>query len=272
MNIRKQLTIASVAILSALFVSSCSKDGKSQVASKAGKATMKFNLTDAPASYDAVNIDIQEVRVHISNSPDTTVSNGWITMQNIQPGIYNLLDFQNGLDTLIASGTVPAGTVSQIRLILGPNNEVVVNGVPEPLKTPSAQQSGLKLQVNYNLQAGVVYEFWLDFDASRSIVAKGNGGYNLKPVIRVFTKQSEGSIDGYVSPVAAHSSVLAYNVAGDSATAMSDTVSGYFLISGLNPNTYTVEFDPIAPYTPTDTMGVNVLSGAVTHLDTIAIQ
>src|SRR5690606_25455763 len=189
-----------------------------------------------------------------------------------QPGIYNLLDFQNGLDTLIASGDVPAGKVSQIRLILGPNNEVVVNGVPEPLKTPSAQQSGLKLQVNYILQPGIVYEFWLDFDAQRSIVAKGNGGYNLKPVIRVFTKNTTGSIDGYISPVAAHSSVLAYNAAGDSASAMSDTITGYFLLSGLNPAAYTVEFDPISPYLPKDTMGINVTAGVVTHLDSIAIQ
>lgn len=269
MNMKNRMRIAGLLLLSALLISSCKKDDDDDV--KVGSSTMKFNLTDAPASYDAVYIDVQEVEVHVSNTGDPNYD-GWKTMTNIQPGIYNLLDFQNGLDTLIASGNVPSGRVSQIRLILGTNNEVVVNGVTEPLKTPSAQQSGLKLQVNYNLQSGVVYEFWLDFDASRSIVEKGNGNYSLKPVIRVFTKTTTGSIDGYVSPVSASSTVLGYNAAGDSASTISDPNTGYFLLSGLNPATYTVEFDPIAPYVATDTMGVNVVVGAVTHLDTVQIQ
>lgn len=267
MNIRNNMKIAGLLILSCLFIAACNKDDDKKV----GTSTMKFNLTDAPAAYDAVYIDVQEVEVHVSNTGDPNLD-GWKTMTNIQPGIYNLLDFQNGLDTLIASGNVPSGRVSQIRLILGANNEVVVNGVTEPLKTPSAQQSGLKLQVNYTLQSGIVYEFWLDFDASRSIVVKGNGDYSLKPVIRVFTKTSTGSIDGYVSPVSAYSGVLGYNAAGDSASTLSDPNTGYFLLSGLNPASYTVEFDPVAPFTPTDTMGINVSTGVVTHLDTISIQ
>lgn len=267
---KKRIAIAGLVMLSGLLIiSSCKKDKDDDV--NVGTSTMKFNLTDAPALYDAVHIDVQEVEVHVSNTGDPNLD-GWKTITNIQPGVYNLLDFQNGLDTLIASGDVPSGTISQIRLILGPNNDVVVNGVAEPLKTPSAQQSGLKLQVNYTLQAGVVYEFWLDFDASRSIVAKGNGTYSLKPVIRVFTKTSTGSIDGYVSPISASSGVLAYNTAGDSAASISDPNTGYFLLSGLNPATYTVEFDPVAPFSPIDTMGINVVVGAVTHLDTISIQ
>ena len=47
------------------------------------------------------------------------------------------------------------GTLGQIRLVLGPDNFVVLNDgiddnadVPIPLSTPSAQQSGLKLNVN----------------------------------------------------------------------------------------------------------------------------
>lgn len=261
--------MAGLAVFATLLISACNKDNNATNTS--GQATMKFNLTDAPALYDAVNIDIQEVEVHVSNTGDPN-NEGWIAMTNIQPGIYNLLDFTNGLDTLIAYGDVPAGKVSQIRLILGTQNSVVVNGVSKELKTPSAQQSGLKLKVNYTLEAGIVYEFWLDFDASRSIVVKGNGGYSLKPVIRVFTTSTTGSIDGYISPVAASSAVLAYNVAGDSASAISNSNTGYFLLSGLNPSTYTVEFDPIAPYTARDTMGINVTTGVVTHLDTISIK
>lgn len=240
----------------------CKDDDKSST--NDGKATMKFRLTDAPAVYDAVLIDIEDVEVHSESS-------GWVSLKTVKPGIYNLLDFRNGLDTLFAQGEVPAGKVSQIRLILGSDNSVVLNGISSPLKTPSAQQSGLKLQVNYTLEAGVVYEFWLDFDASRSIVVKGNGDFSLKPVIRVFTKSSTGSIDGYVSPISAQSNILAYS-GNDSASAISDASTGYFLLSGLNPATYTVEFDPISPFAVRDTMGISVTAGKVTHLDTVMIR
>jgi len=271
MKIRKHLKLAGFSLCAVLFFTACSDDADiSSNSNERGKATMRFNLTDAPAGYDAVYIDVQEVRVHAATQD--TAESGWITMDNVQPGIYNLLDFRNGLDTLIAYGDVPAGKISQIRLILGAQNSVVINGVSENLKTPSAQQSGLKLQVNYRLEPGLKYEFWIDFDASRSIVERGNGDYNLKPVIRVYTASTTGSIDGIITPATAHSSVLAYNSAGDSAMAIGDTASGYFLISGLTPDNYTVEFDPVAPFAPEDTTGIMVSAGMVTHLDSVRLN
>ncbi len=43
------------------------------------------------------------------------------------------------------------------------------------MKTPSAQQSGLKLNVHEEFLQGVAYEYIIDFDAARSIVKTGNG-------------------------------------------------------------------------------------------------
>ncbi len=248
-------------IVSFLAATACDKDDDNNVTE--GKATMRMHLTDAPAAYDAVYVDVQEIEVHSDNG-------GWVTLTNIKPGIYNLLDFRNGLDTLIAVGEVPSGKISQIRLILGPNNSVVENGITHSLKTPSAQQSGLKLNVNYTLQPGLVYEFWLDFDASRSIVAKGNGDFNLKPVIKVFTKNTTGSIEGFVDPSASSPVVIAYNTAGDTATAFANS-NGYFLLGGLSPSSYTVDFDPIAPYNFKQVTGVAVTVGNVTDMGTIII-
>jgi len=127
-------------------------------------------MTDAPGPYTAVNVDIQGVEV---------TTNGSITMLNVNPGVYNLIDFSNGVDTLIATGNLVAERVQQIRLILGPNNSVEIGGITYPLSTPSAQQSGLKLQVHQTLQAGVAYYVLLDFDANQSIVDQGNGTYSL---------------------------------------------------------------------------------------------
>lgn len=248
-------------IVSLLAVTACDKDDDNNTTE--GNATMKIHLTDAPAAYDAVYIDVQEIEVHSDNG-------GWVTLANITPGIYNLLDFRNGLDTLIAVGEVPPGKISQIRLILGLNNSLVENGITHSLNTPSAQQSGLKLNVNYTLQPGLVYDFWLDFDASRSIVARGNGEFNLKPVIRVFTKNTTGSIEGLVSPIASSPTVIAYNAAGDTATAMANS-NGYFLLGGLPAASYTVDFDPVAPYQFKQVNSVAVNVGVVTDMGTVII-
>ncbi len=269
---KKTLILGLVMLLSLGFMASCSKEdnGNDKGNGNDQKATVRFNLTDAPADYDAVLIEIVEVRVHVGDDDDPNDNGpGWVTLdEDFHPGIYDLLELQNGLDTVLAEDDVPAGKLSQIRLILGDENSVVINGISHDLKTPSAQQSGLKLKVNYELEPGLYYEFWLDFDASRSIVEKGNGDYNLKPVIRVFTKNTTGAIDGYVDPVNAQPTVLVYD-ADDTASAIADKTTGYYLLSGLDAGSYTVEAIPVAPFSNQTKNGVGVTVGTVTRMDTI---
>src|SRR6188474_3817123 len=87
-------------------------------------ARLDVRLTDAPGDYQEVNIDIQGVEVH---TEDGSQNSGWTTL-DAQNGVYNILELTNGLDTLLASTELPPGKVSQIRLILGDNNTVVVDG------------------------------------------------------------------------------------------------------------------------------------------------
>lgn len=265
MKYSKQLFSAALAV--SVILASCSEEATSGNQMNSGNSTIQFNLTDAPGAYDAVYIDIREVRVHVSDDGDTTKQSGWITLTNVNPGIYNLLDFQNGTDTLLATDEVPSGKISQVRLILGPDNTVVKDGVSNSLKTPSAQQSGLKLLVNETLTPGVLYSFTIDFDASRSIVETGNGKFLLKPVIRVFTTATSGAIKGYVNPSNGSSSIWAYN-STDTATAIADTNNGYFFIGGLPAGTYEVEFDAISPYKDTTLTGISVNNGVVVDTDT----
>src|SRR5579872_6881207 len=85
-----------------------------------GNATLEVHLTDAPGNYDAVYIDVEKVEVNVSS--DTGTGSGWQTVTMLRPGVYNLLDFRNGIDTVLASSSFPAGTLSQMRLTLGSNN------------------------------------------------------------------------------------------------------------------------------------------------------
>jgi hypothetical protein len=87
------------------------------------------------------------------------------------------------VDTLLATGTVQTGTVKEIRLILGSNNTVVVNGVTFPLTIPSGSESGLKIKVSKKLNA-TLETLIIDFDAALSIKQEANG-YKLRPVLKI---------------------------------------------------------------------------------------
>jgi hypothetical protein len=217
-------------------------------------------LTDAPGPYTAVNIDLQGIEL---------TGNGNTVMLNTVPGIYNLLNFANGVDTLIATGDLEIERVQQIRLILGPNNSLVVGGVTHSLAIPSGSESGLKLQVHQELQAGVAYGVLLDFDANQSIVEEGNGSYHLKPVIRTIETALSGSIKGKLSKPGVPASITA--TSGSNAYSSIPNAAGDFIIRGVPAGTYTVNVVPAAPNNSVNINSVNVTTGNTTMLGTINI-
>jgi hypothetical protein len=247
--------VALIGMLSLVFAS-CSNDGN---------ARLEVRMTDAPGDFEEVNIDIQEVQVNTGDE-----NSGWQSL-TIDPGVYNILELTNGVDTLLGAITLPAGRVQQIRLVLGNDNSVVVDGQTYPLSTPSAQQSGLKLNINVTLVEGVTYTMLLDFDAAASIVEQGNGSYSLKPVIRVISEATSGSIIGTVTPLDATPAVFV--IAGTDTVGSAFTNElGKFMVQGLDAGTYTVSLVPSAGYTTIDKTNVVVTVGAATNLGTITFE
>lgn len=227
------------------------------------RALLKVRLTDAPADYQQVLIDIQGIEINAS--ADDTES-GWTSLP-INAGIYNLLDFRNGMDTLLADVALPAGRISQMRLILGSNNQIKVNEVFYPLSTPSGQQSGLKFNVQVELTEGATYLLWIDFDAARSVVEKGNGTFSLKPVIRTFTQATSGSIKGLISPTAAMPLIQAI-ANGDTISTIAEA-DGKYLLRGVPQGSYKVVFKPTANYLEKTIEEVSVTTGVITYMGTI---
>ncbi len=227
-------------------------------------ARLNVRLTDAPGDYEEVNIDIKSVEINSGEG-----NSGW-TILDVKSGVYNILKLTNGLDTLLASAELPAGRISQIRLILGNNNSVKVGGITKPISTPSAQQSGLKLNLQAVLTEGITYTITLDFDAARSIVRKGNGGYNLKPVIRALETATTGAIKGMVTPLEASPAVFAISGSDTVATAYTDA-TGKFMLRAIPAGTYTISFDPKTGYVSQQKENVSVTLGSVTDLGTVTI-
>ncbi len=236
-----------------------------------GSGMTKFNvyLTDAPGEYEEVLIDIQEVKVHVDVDDST---GGWQDIDNVNVGVYNLLDFTNNLDTLLASEELPAGSISQMRLVLGENNRVKKDGEYYDLKTPSAQQSGLKFNIHADLEEDIEYDIWIDFDANKSIVETGNGKYILKPVIRTYTKATSGAIEGVVSPLAARPYVMAISSGSDTVSTVTDSINGYFMLKGLLEGEYTVKFEFDSVYKEKTVENVSVSLGVVTDMGTVEIE
>ena len=249
----KKIILFAVAILSIGFTA-CNKDS--------GTVTrLNVKMTDAPGAYDAIYLNIKEVRV-LSAGGESTLAVG------SRP--FDILRFRLGKDTLLASQDVPSGRLQEIRLVLNPTgNTVVIDGVTHDLTTPSGQTSGIKLKVQEELVAGVAYTLLLDFDAAKSIVQTGNGKYILKPVIRAVTQAVSGVLTGMVNPVT--SSPKVYAIAGTDTVGTVTDASGKFYFPGLEAGTYKVNFSPLSPFVSKTIDNVVITKGSTTDLGIITI-
>ncbi|MGE5107155.1 MAG: DUF4382 domain-containing protein, partial [Sphingobacteriales bacterium] len=159
-NIKTLLTLVVFFFLILLLVVSCKKDASSEFSS-ATKNKLSVFITDNPVIFQNVFIDIQKLEVKVDTC--STVSNTsdedddhegdddhhgdgdqnhgertddscyvWQTLE-INPAVYDLLKFRNGVDTLLASGLIPKGKIKAIRLTLGNQNSVVIDNVSYPL-------------------------------------------------------------------------------------------------------------------------------------------
>lgn len=206
------------------------------------KQTVGFYLTDAPADQGilAVNVDVQAIRYSVNAEEEGEGS--WVDLP-ISPAVINLLDFSNGKDTLLSNIELETGMkIHQVRLILGDNNTIMLSDSSIlPIQTPSAQQSGLKLNVQSNAEVTSGYKVVIDFDASRSIVFKGNGEYLLKPVIRAYITANSSKIYGTLLPADVATRIFTTNTAGDTIATVSDTLlNNLFVLHGLYSGTYDI--------------------------------
>jgi len=260
---RKTLLTLSMLTLSVTLFFACSKRESS---TETTKPHLQVYLTDDPANYDEVVIDVRDVKINYSG--DT--ANGWKSLSQVNVRPYDILKLTNGKDTLLGQTDLDSGRIEQIRLILGPNSYVKVNGQTYPLETPSAQQSGLKINLHQDVNAGILYKLLLDFDAARSIVRTGNGKYMLKPVIRATMQAQGGSVKGYVLPNTFNTSVFA--IQGVDTVAGTMTSAGSYSIQGLNAGTYTLAFAPgDTTYKSQSKTGVMVSNNTVTTVDTVRL-
>ena len=262
---------------------SCSDDNDS-VNNEEGTAQVAVKLTDAPGDFEEVNVEVVDVLIKMDSETtvegdtetdtETGEEDGWVSLGEMEPQTINLLELTGGVTQLLGETELPAGNLQEMRLVLGDNNTVKLHGSDSKilLDTPSAQQSGLKVQVNHELMADTYYTFILDFDVEQSVVNQGNGGYSLKPVLRLAVEEDAGSIAGTVTP--STDPVLVEAQSAEVNASAYVNAEGKFQLHGLEPGTYLITVTP-AEGTGLEVKTINnveVKQGEVTELEAIILD
>jgi Domain of unknown function (DUF4382)/Carboxypeptidase regulatory-like domain len=233
-------------LAAALALAACGGGGGGGAAGGGSVATgtLQMAMTDAPSCYQSVVVNVAKVRVHMSD--DTATGDNDKEWQDIVPAgapvAIDLLNLTNGQLAALGRTTVPAGKYHQVRLVLANTGNTVtpIGGTPQPLKTPSGQESGLKLKVNFDVAANQVNDVLLDFDACKSVVQTGSGAFILKPVVRLSAKPNAG-IQGFLTTtLTLGSTTVSAQQNGNVVRSTVPDSSGKFTLAYLPTGTYTV--------------------------------
>jgi hypothetical protein len=214
----------------------------------------------------------------------------WMVISN-QSREFNLLDLRNGHTDLLADTLIPAGTYTQMRLIVT-EGQIKLKAVEEPfrLTVPSGAQTGIKLHFTFAVEPGEETTLLLDVDMSKLYQPIPGGhiddpstirNFHFKPSVamRLINLLESGSIAGTVTAVLETGSqplegvsVTAY-VGSDEVTSTSTEADGFYLLGGLPTGDYRVEFsatgyndaqvDPVAVVAGQTTAGIDVVMTAV---------
>ncbi|MEN2280709.1 DUF4382 domain-containing protein [Algoriphagus sp. SE2] len=273
----KNTVIYSMLLAMMLFAASCSNESETPIG---GKSSVNFYLVDAPGDFDEVWVEVLAVRVKVdddSMDDDDTQDDddnefNWVEIPYDDSSPYvNLMSLTGENSLFLGSEDFPEGEIDQLRLVLGDDNYVVKDGVRSDLKTPSAQQSGLKIKVDEDIQGGMSYNLVIDFDVAKSIVVAGNSGnIILKPVLRAYLEEAASGIQGQVFPTEAQPISVNAQKGDDSYNTFVDE-NGNFKILGMDDGVYTLTFTPIEGYQVLIVDNVLVEEGIVKNLDPITL-
>jgi hypothetical protein len=245
---------------------------------KSETARIQLKLVDEPGDYEQVNIEIIDIQYRSTEEEENWQS---FTPESGYPVNVDITELIAGNSLLLTDEVVPVGLLKQVRLVLGDNNTLKIEGEDDliPLDTPSAQQSGLKLNLDKELEAGFVYSFLLDWNVQKSIVKAGNSGkYILKPVIKVNAEVNSGSISGKVveiiedieTPIA-NQLIEVYTTEGDLVKDTLTNENGDFVIQGLEAGGYIIKIMKES-YIAYESLEVNVEVGNVESVGTIILE
>lgn len=268
LNVMKKLALMLCALVM-IGLNSCNDSNEDPSGTS---AKVNFYLVDAPGDFDEVWIEILALRVLMNDDSEEEESE-WTEIPYDESDRYlDLLSLVGENSAFLGTEILPEGEIQQLRVILGEDNFVIKDGERFELKTPSAQQSGLKFRVDEPIQGGQEYGLVIDFDVEKSIVSAGNSGnIILKPVLRAFIEETATGIQGQVLPLEAQEIFVLASGEGKEYNTKTDE-NGVFKILGIADGIYKLEITPNESYQPMMIENVEVVDGAIEVLEPIVLE
>jgi hypothetical protein len=241
----KKLTFLAVAL--AFLVVGCSKDDVGPNGNDtAEKGTFTVAMTDSPADYEALDVEILKIEAYLQGE-------GWVTLEN-EAATYSVLELNNGVQTTIASQTkaeTKTGVYTMLKLTFGSNNRLQLNEAATLELGPLYVHTNGLLDLRFEGEKEVIIEVdeevssktgasvLLDFNVASSI-KKDVQDYVIDPVIAEI-KNTQTGVRGQVQG-AASAMVEVSNESGTFSTYIN--AEGEFLLRGMDEGTYTLTCIP----------------------------
>tara|TARA_R110002153_G_scaffold19243_5_gene66577 strand:- start:6336 stop:7229 length:894 start_codon:yes stop_codon:yes gene_type:complete len=262
---------------------------------------LSVNLTDAPFPHDLVaeanvtifKIDarykgdmniISEVEDNSDSSMITEEKSSFVVLMEDEMEV-NLLELTNGVTKNLVDLDVPVGIYDLVRVYVKGVNVVLTDGSTFDLKVPSGEQTGIKIFIKPGLvvEGGLSADLLLDFDVSKSFVAKGGGsnfenitGFNFKPVIKACNMSTAGTLSGKVTTLQEEVAVglkgaqVAVFAADTLNTTTFTDADGKYMVMGLMAGSYDVEVE-LSTYQKQSVADLEIVAGNTTSQDFVLV-
>ena len=273
-NMKTVKKLLAIATLPAFFLFvGCEKD---EITAEDQKASMRVHMTDAPADYGALNVEIAEVSAYSTTS-------GWVTLSS-ESRTVNILSLTNGTQTMIGSSAqIQAGNYTQLKIKFGDEHSItllgqtaLLGGALNGVLTLDLNFQGSKevvVEIDQQVAAGASADVLIDFHAAESVVESA-GQYFIRPVITEIQDRATG-VRGHVEGAASAMITLTNGEIAFSATTYV-SASGDFLIRDVPAGTYTLIAQKVSQAgsafpDPVTVQGVTVVSGEIRSVGTIQL-
>jgi hypothetical protein len=257
-----------------------------------GQSQVSVYMTDGPADFTRVMIDIRQVAIEIDTATKQNDSDrddqwddnycGWHRTKdnssviwdtlNITPGVYDLLQLRNGADTLLASGLYATGKILKIRITLGSDNTVYTDSTthypleifgPHPYFTINVSRTNVDNVTNNE------FKVWLDFNLGRSVFF-WSGTYYLNPYFVIFNYMQSAKVEGKVLPAGA--GALVTGISGKDTIYAVPFYSGQFKFTNVPTGTWSFNFKGRNGFSDTTISNIRVDSMKTVTLPTITLH
>ena len=171
---KKILTFFTAAAV--LLITSCKKDDM-------GSMTVQVVDSGTDSGYDEVIIDVRRVEVKFANANTNNEFGKYFL--DAHAGEFDLAAARDSGSIEIANKKrMPIGALTEMRIVVGDENFIRVNGVKHNLIITNNPNSGLTFPLDMGVFAGQEAEIILNIDLAGSVVQTG-GNYTLNPLIVV---------------------------------------------------------------------------------------